>query len=138
MALPIVEKAAAKLARKPGESARDAARRAMMVDAAVNSSHYGSRYREQMDEPEPADLHEARKQAAKNAASGGAGSMGVPRGLADMLARQNAVAAVKNASAEEIVEAIEDMSREDLDKIALAIAGRKAKYIMDDLDKGNE
>lgn len=134
MALPIVEKAAAQLARKPGESARDAARRAMMVDAAVNSMYY----RKQEDEPEPADLHEARKQAAKNAASGGAGSMGVPRGLADMLAHQNAVKAVKDASVEEIVEAIEDMSREDLDKIALAIAGRKAKYIMDDLDKGGE
>ena len=64
--------------------------------------------------------------------------MGMSRGLADMLARQNAVAAVKNVSAEEIAEAIEDMSREDLDKIALAIAGRKAKYIMDDLDKGGE
>ena len=134
MALPIVEKASAQLARKPGESARDAARRAMRVDAAINSGYY----RKQQDEPEPADLHEARKQAAKNAASGGAGSMGVSRGLADMLAHQNAVAAVKNASAEEIVEAIEDMSREDLDKIALAIAGRKAKYIMDDLDKGGE
>lgn len=134
MALPIVEKAAAQLARKPGESARDAARRAMMVDAAVNSMYY----RKQEDEPVPTDLHEARKQAAKNAASGGAGSMGMPRGLADMLARQNAVTAVKNASAEEIAEAIEDMSREDLDKIALAIAGRKAKYIMDDLDKGGE
>lgn len=133
MALPIVEKAAANLARKPGEKAKDAARRAIMVGAAASNAHY----KWEPDE-EPADLHEARKLAAKKAASGEAGSMTMPRGLADMLAHQNAVAAVKNASAEEIIEAIEDMSREDLDKIALAIAGRKAKYIMDDLDKGGK
>ena len=125
MALPIVEKAVEQLSRKPGESARDAARRAASIGALADKP------RNEWKPEGPADLSEARRQAARAAAAGEPNSLNVPKAIREARRKETLAAELNAMTADEINATLAGMGGEQLNAFEYAVAGRRAQLILE-------
>jgi len=110
---------------KAGESRRDAARRATTgqigYDPIIGAHGYGrdARARAKEEEPEPTDIHEARKMAARRACAGGANSLAMPRTLRELKEARSV------AESGKIAEAVKHVDESQLDGIEAALQERR-------------